>query len=77
MRAKGKWHYLLLITGFWVISMTVLTPLIGYLLFAQPVTILRFVIGFPIWVLTGIFFGQYMWSANERAYNRRQSKRPD
>lgn len=68
--AKGKRRYILLVGGFWGITMTVLTPVMGYILFDQSLSVRRFVIGLPIWMLGGLFFGWAIWSFNDRTSNR-------
>jgi len=72
LRANGKWRYMLVVGGVWGIFMTVLTPVVRYILFDQALSVFRVVIGLPIWMLGGLFVGWAMWSLSERTYNRHE-----
>ncbi len=69
IRAIGKWRYILLLGSWMGMFLTIVSPIIEYLIFKSEFNLISLAIRLPINLIGGVGFGYLMWKVNEDRYN--------
>lgn len=70
IRSIGKWRYILLLGSWMGMFVTILSPIIEYLIFESSFDLISLLIRLPLNLIGGIVFGYLMWKFSENRYNR-------